>query len=49
MIIDPLEICSTNFKKSFHLTTKNQPIVFATQSVVYSSNNKLQAKTDLKR
>jgi len=47
--INQLEFCSTEFKNSFHLTAENQPVVFAKQSVVYSSNYKLQAKTDLKR
>jgi len=49
MRINQSEICSVDFKKSFLLTVENQSIIFAKQSVVYSSSYKLQAKTDLKR
>jgi len=49
MRINQSEICSVDFKKSFHLTAENQPVAFAKQSVVYSNSYKLQAKTDLKR
>jgi len=49
MRINQPKICSVDFKKSFHLTTENQPVVFAKQSVVYSSSYKLKAKTGLKR
>jgi len=43
MKINQLEICSPNLKTIFNLKTKNQPVVFAKQSVVYSSSYKLQA------
>jgi len=38
-----------NLKPVFTQTTKNQPVILAKQSVLYSNNYKIQPKTDLKR